>query len=227
MTKSNVPQLVDKKRGSYYVIAPRIEVGKFNKWNKRMLCYLTGMEPYYITCIEDGPFQPKTTEGANKLEAQWSNDERRVVNQDQRLKSIIISCPPDDIMKYVISCETAKDTWTDLDFQENYDDEVVSKNKGLVAKTFDWDEEEVSDDEEIVQVKVLMALADDELVVWKNHAKNSKWIDITMRKVNIILSIDEDVDWKNYLKYINIDLSLFLNKPSLRLLHFNFKTLKL
>ncbi|GKB93234.1 hypothetical protein Tco_0979371 [Tanacetum coccineum] len=41
------------------------------------------------------------------------------------------------------------------------------KNKGLVAKTFDWDEEEVSDDEEVTQVKVLMALADDELTVGK------------------------------------------------------------
>ncbi|GKB96112.1 hypothetical protein Tco_0982249 [Tanacetum coccineum] len=37
------------------------------------------------------------------------------------------------------------------------------KNKGLVAKTFDWDDEEVSDDEEVTQIKVLMALADDEL----------------------------------------------------------------
>nr|GEX85981.1 hypothetical protein [Tanacetum cinerariifolium] len=42
-----------------------------------------------------------------------------------------------------------------------------SKNKGLVVETFDWDEEEVSDDEEMEQVKVLMALADDELVVGK------------------------------------------------------------
>ncbi|GKB53843.1 retrovirus-related pol polyprotein from transposon TNT 1-94 [Tanacetum coccineum] len=58
------------------------------------------------------------------------------------------------------------------------------KNKGLVAKTFDWDEEEVSDDEEVTQVKVLMALADDELTVGKNHARNGEWIDITMRKLN-------------------------------------------
>ncbi|GKE56587.1 hypothetical protein Tco_1495772, partial [Tanacetum coccineum] len=63
-----------------------------------------------------------------------------------------------------------------------------SKNKGLVAETFDWDEEEVYDDEEMTQVKVLMALADDELVVGKNHARNGEWIDITMRKVNILLS---------------------------------------
>ncbi|GKA50645.1 hypothetical protein Tco_0743718 [Tanacetum coccineum] len=46
-----------------------------------MLCYLTGMEPNYIQCINNGPFQPKTAKGANKLEAQWSNDERMVIPQ--------------------------------------------------------------------------------------------------------------------------------------------------
>ncbi|GJV38184.1 hypothetical protein Tco_1410661 [Tanacetum coccineum] len=57
------------------------------------------------------------------------------------------------------------------------------------------------------KIKVLMALADDEeLAVGKNHAKNGKWIDITMRKVNILLSIDKDADWKTYLKNINIDI---------------------
>nr|GEU99698.1 UBN2 domain-containing protein [Tanacetum cinerariifolium] len=44
------------------------------------------------------------------------------------------------------------------------------KNKGLVVETFDWDKEEVCDDEEVTQVKVLMALADDELTVGKNRA---------------------------------------------------------
>ncbi|GKE56634.1 hypothetical protein Tco_1495819 [Tanacetum coccineum] len=87
IAESNVLQLVDKKGGSYSDIAPR---------------------------LEDGPFQPKTTKGANKPEAQWSNDERRVVNQDQRLKSLIISCLPDDITESVISCATTKKTWTDL-----------------------------------------------------------------------------------------------------------------
>nr|GEV99125.1 DNA-directed DNA polymerase [Tanacetum cinerariifolium] len=47
-------------------------------------------------------------------------------------------------------------------------------DKGLVAKTSDWDEEEVSDDEEETQVKVLMALADEKLL--------GEWIDITMKK---------------------------------------------
>ncbi|GKA86927.1 hypothetical protein Tco_0808638 [Tanacetum coccineum] len=79
---SNVPQLVDKKGGSYYAISLKLKPIKFNKWKKQMLCYLAGMEPYYIKCIKDGPFHPKTAE--------------------------------DDIIESVISCKTAKTTWTDL-----------------------------------------------------------------------------------------------------------------
>ncbi|GJZ40978.1 retrovirus-related pol polyprotein from transposon TNT 1-94 [Tanacetum coccineum] len=79
-----------------------------------MLCYLVGMEPYYLKCIKDGPFQPKTAEGDTKPESQWTLDERRVVIQHQGLKSIIMSFLPYDIMEFVISCVSAKKTWTDL-----------------------------------------------------------------------------------------------------------------
>ncbi|GKC48936.1 hypothetical protein Tco_1071681 [Tanacetum coccineum] len=291
-----------------------------------MLCYLTGMEPYYIQCIKDGHFQTKTAEGANKSEEQWSNDDRRVVNQDQILKSIIISCLTDDIMESVIRCKTAKETWTDLvhsfeglsdtkenrimdlkleyetfrvkpserlrnanhiqtldladiyerfvyednlisrrypeskktltttlsttpisiafffnnivqDFQENSDDEVDERTSDEYLRDLDIefhersifvrskrfikrrnnfqvhkqmktlsasnvDEEEVSDDEVMTQVNVLVALVNDELVVGKNHARNGKWINITMRKVNILLSMDEDADWQTYFKIL-------------------------
>ncbi|GJY74695.1 hypothetical protein Tco_0479126 [Tanacetum coccineum] len=251
-----------------------------------MLCYLTRMEPYYIQCIKDGPFLPKTVEGATKPESQLTNDERRVVNQDQHLKSIIISCLPYDIMESVISCETTKATWTDLvhsfegpsdtkenrimdlklnlpekrlslseglrnanhthtldladifgrfDFQENSDNEADERSskeylRDLELEFHDYKDEykkmkaklallekEVSDDEEMTQVKVLMALADDELAVGKNHARNGEWIDITMRKVNILLSMDEDSNWQTYLKYINIDLK-FVKEHRLNML---------
>nr|GEV06592.1 copia protein [Tanacetum cinerariifolium] len=47
-----------------------------------------------------------------------------------------------------------------------------SKNKGLVADTFNWDKEEVYDDEEETRVQVLMALTDDEIsVILKSKAK--------------------------------------------------------
>nr|GEV33960.1 retrovirus-related Pol polyprotein from transposon TNT 1-94 [Tanacetum cinerariifolium] len=72
------------------------------------------MEPYYLKCIKDDTFQVKAADGDAKPESQWTPNERRVVVQDQRLKSIIMSCLPDDIMESVISCVSAKETWTDL-----------------------------------------------------------------------------------------------------------------
>nr|GEV39050.1 hypothetical protein [Tanacetum cinerariifolium] len=58
--------------GSYAAIAPKLELEKFKKWKKRRLCYLAGMEPYYLKCIKDGPFQPKTADGDAKPESQWT-----------------------------------------------------------------------------------------------------------------------------------------------------------
>ncbi|GJR83132.1 retrovirus-related pol polyprotein from transposon TNT 1-94 [Tanacetum coccineum] len=169
-----------------------------------MLCYIARMEPYYLKCIKDGLFQPKTTEGDDKPESQWTPYERRVVVQDQRLKSSIMPYLPDDIMKSVISCETAKATWTDLvysfegpsDTKENRIMDLKLEYQTFRAKPT----EKVSDDEEVTQVKVLMALADDELIVGKNHARNDEWIDIIMRKCRDELLV---------LKQANLDVVTF------------------
>lgn len=80
------------------------------------------------------------------------------------------------------------------------------KNKVLVAEAYDWDEEDVSSDEE-VRVSALMALSDDnKLAVGKSHARNGEWVNITMKKVNILLSMDDDAGWQSYLNYLNVDL---------------------
>ncbi|GJX71380.1 hypothetical protein Tco_0308551 [Tanacetum coccineum] len=47
-------------------------------------------------------------------EVQWTPDERKSVNLDQRLKSLIMSVLPDDQINSVINCLTAKSTWDDL-----------------------------------------------------------------------------------------------------------------
>ncbi|GJR72970.1 hypothetical protein Tco_0085335 [Tanacetum coccineum] len=67
----------------------------------------------------NGPYVPKspTSTSANALvkpQKQWSYEDRKLVNQDKRLKSIIISCLPNDIMKSVIKCTTTKSMWNDL-----------------------------------------------------------------------------------------------------------------
>ncbi|GKE62069.1 hypothetical protein Tco_1512436, partial [Tanacetum coccineum] len=61
---------------------------------------------------------------------------------------------------------------------------LMVKNKGLIAEAYKWDEQKVSsDDNEMVEVKVLMALAEDNDSVSKEGAKNSEWVKIYMRKL--------------------------------------------
>ncbi|GJU61619.1 retrovirus-related pol polyprotein from transposon TNT 1-94 [Tanacetum coccineum] len=51
------------------------------------------------------------------------------------------------------------------------------KNKGLIAEAYEWDEEEVlSYDNEMVEVKVLMTLAEESDVVSKEGARNGEWL---------------------------------------------------
>ncbi|GJT77827.1 hypothetical protein Tco_1044552 [Tanacetum coccineum] len=82
------------------------------------------------------------------------------------------------------------------------------KNKGLIAETYEWDEEEVSsDDNEMVEVKVLMALVEENDVVSKESARNGKWIKISMRKVHTLLETEDNNDRKFCLDYLCIDLN--------------------
>nr|GEV44570.1 hypothetical protein [Tanacetum cinerariifolium] len=50
----------------------------------------------------------------NSVDTMTSNVVSRLANQDKRLKSIIIYCLPNDVMKSVIKCKTAKEMWNDL-----------------------------------------------------------------------------------------------------------------
>ncbi|GKA77410.1 retrovirus-related pol polyprotein from transposon TNT 1-94 [Tanacetum coccineum] len=54
------------------------------------------------------------------------------------------------------------------------------KDKCLIAETYDWDDEEVSSDEnEVIEVKAFMALIDEERIsVGKESARNVNWTKI-------------------------------------------------
>ncbi|GKB51625.1 retrovirus-related pol polyprotein from transposon TNT 1-94 [Tanacetum coccineum] len=63
---------------------------------------------------------------------------------------------------------------------------VTIKNKGLITEAYEWDEEEVlSDDNEMVEVKVLMALVEENDAVSKEGTRNGEWVKISMRKCDI------------------------------------------
>ncbi|GKC48434.1 hypothetical protein Tco_1066156 [Tanacetum coccineum] len=85
----------------------------------RFLVYLDGLEPYLLEVLENGPFMPMSslstsTNPLTKPQIQWSPEDRKLANQDKRLKTIIISCLPNDVMKSVIKCTTAKAMLTNL-----------------------------------------------------------------------------------------------------------------
>nr|GEV67827.1 reverse transcriptase domain-containing protein [Tanacetum cinerariifolium] len=84
---------------------------------------------------------------------------------------------------------------------------LYGKNKGLIAGAYELDEEEVSSDKnEMVEVKVLMALAEDNDAVSKEGARNGKWVKISKRKVHTLLEMEDNNDRKVYLDYLCIDL---------------------
>ncbi|GJS34985.1 hypothetical protein Tco_0533367, partial [Tanacetum coccineum] len=115
----NLPQLLDNRGGSHVTNVPEFDKEDFISWKVRFLIFLNGLEPYLLKTLKDGPFVPMSSLSTSdnplpKRQNQWSNTESRLVNQDKRLKSIIISCLPNDVMKSVIKCKTAKEMWNDL-----------------------------------------------------------------------------------------------------------------
>ncbi|GKA97155.1 hypothetical protein Tco_0825049 [Tanacetum coccineum] len=111
-----VPQTLEYRRGRRTNInAHSCTRGgaNFHNRKKRFMCHILGIEPQFENIIKNGPFIPMTA-GQRKPEGQWTGDERKAANLDQRLKSLIMSVLPDDQMNSVINCLTAKSTWDDL-----------------------------------------------------------------------------------------------------------------
>ncbi|GKF01285.1 retrovirus-related pol polyprotein from transposon TNT 1-94, partial [Tanacetum coccineum] len=82
------------------------------------------------------------------------------------------------------------------------------KNKGLIAKTYEWDEEVSSDDNEVTEVKVLMALTNEERVyVGKESASIGEWVKISIQKVHTLIEMEDNDDRKSFLDYLCIDLN--------------------
>ncbi|GJX56063.1 retrovirus-related pol polyprotein from transposon TNT 1-94 [Tanacetum coccineum] len=93
MAAIEVPQTLEYKGGQLNA-ALVLQVENFTNWKKRFMCYIIA-----------GQRKPKT---------QWTPEERKAANLDQRLKSLIMSVLPDDQTNFVINCLIAKSTWDDL-----------------------------------------------------------------------------------------------------------------
>nr|GEV81177.1 hypothetical protein [Tanacetum cinerariifolium] len=97
------------------------------------------------------------TAGQRKLEGQWTVDYRKAANLDQRLK---------------------EDTRSSQEYLNDLDEEYQSR--ALLAKSKRFFKK---DDNDMVEVKVLMALAKDNHAIRKEGVKNGEWVKISMRKI--------------------------------------------
>ncbi|GJX45058.1 hypothetical protein Tco_0261734 [Tanacetum coccineum] len=112
-------QLSQLAGGSYVTNVPEFDKEDFTSWKVRFLVYLDGLEHYLLKILEDGPFVPMSSSSTSidhlpKPQKQWSHADKRLANRDKILKSIIISCLSNDVMKFVIKCKTDKAMWNDL-----------------------------------------------------------------------------------------------------------------
>ncbi|GJW46517.1 hypothetical protein Tco_0078163 [Tanacetum coccineum] len=117
--EDDLPQLIDSIGGSHVINGPQLDVEDFTSWKDRFLVYLDGLEHFLFKILKNGPFVPKSIackpeNFLPKPQKHWTATDRKLVNQDKRPKSIIISCLPNDTMKVVIKCSTARETWNDL-----------------------------------------------------------------------------------------------------------------
>ena len=144
---STIPVLINSREHGYVTMAPRFEQDEFSSWKDRMLLHLVGIEPYLIEVLNNGPYVPQApitgpvAEGAantvDKPEAQWTDDERKLVNLDNKLRGIIISTLPTNLMKTVIKLNTSKKVWDTLCVQFEGTEEVRANKKIDLKRTYE------------------------------------------------------------------------------------------
>ncbi|GJR50477.1 retrovirus-related pol polyprotein from transposon TNT 1-94 [Tanacetum coccineum] len=95
--------------------------------------------------------------------------------------------------------------------------------KGLVAESFNWDNESVSsEDEGTTIVKAFMAIVEDEPSIGKVAARSGQWVEIIMKKVQRLLSMTDGDERKHVLDYTHVDLHYVEDQRKNLLSKFNF-----
>ncbi|GJU21612.1 retrovirus-related pol polyprotein from transposon TNT 1-94 [Tanacetum coccineum] len=137
------------------VLEYNVSVLSVNKMIKNSK-FVVGFDEYscYIQDLKLGKIvgtSSETAAGQRKPEGQWTANERKAANLDQRLKSLIMSVLLDDQMNSVINCLTAKSTWDDLIlYHKGPSDVKESRVMGLKLcyNTFKFKEDSPGDEED-------------------------------------------------------------------------------
>src|SRR5581483_11235259 len=123
---------------------PRFKPDNFLLWKSRMELFLAGGDPQIPHFIEHAPHIPTsiipsvaatdTTPAVQertfvKLVANWSDEDRRLVNVDTKAKSLLAMSLPDEVFHSISKLKTAKEIWNTLCVQYEGADALIESRK--------------------------------------------------------------------------------------------------
>nr|GEU92105.1 hypothetical protein [Tanacetum cinerariifolium] len=158
----NLPQLIDSRGGSHVTNVPAFDKEDFMSQKVRFLVFLDGLEPYLLKTLENGPFVPMSRDTKiaalrlnfnafkslewEKVNGTFARLQRKV--QGLKAEMVVLTKRIDDMAK-------GKSKIGKKDNEKS--------EKGLLAKSFDWDDESVSsDDEGSTKIRAFMKIVEDE-----------------------------------------------------------------
>nr|GEV95988.1 hypothetical protein [Tanacetum cinerariifolium] len=188
----NLPQLLYSRGGSHVTNVLAFDKKDFISWNVRFLVFLDGPEPYLLKTLEDGPFVPmvdtmpattepiNTTNTTNVSQVLLMRTSLNFLIQEEGLISQVFLILTKRISrvgkldykgkykglkaKMVVLTKRINDMTKGKSEKGKKDKE--KSEKGLLAESFDWDDEFVSsNDEGITKIKAFMAIAEDDPLV--------------------------------------------------------------
>ncbi|GJW56950.1 retrovirus-related pol polyprotein from transposon TNT 1-94, partial [Tanacetum coccineum] len=199
-TKSIVPHLVDKKEGSYDAIAPKLELGKLNKWKK-----------HFQENFDDEEDERSSEEYLRDLDIEFHKRPFWKIQNGHFTKECLSKMSEPSYKSPVTGYSSVS-----KGFQPKFTPKLIQSSRFSSSQAKPKIQKDYKAEYKKMKAKLALLKASPSTSQnpktfqpkkkGKNHARNGEWIDITMRKVNILLSMNEDADCQNYLKCINIDL---------------------
>ncbi|GJY53978.1 retrovirus-related pol polyprotein from transposon TNT 1-94 [Tanacetum coccineum] len=152
-----VPQTLEY-RGGQLNAAPVLEEENFTNWKKRFMCHIIGIEPQFENIISNGTQRFSNAKATDQTECHKCGKKGQFA-RDCWSKTSVPSYQSPFQSKLLLSSENKPEPRQIKDFEAKYHkikakltllsssalapSSSSGKDKGVIAETYDWDDEEV------------------------------------------------------------------------------------
>nr|GEY54395.1 hypothetical protein [Tanacetum cinerariifolium] len=182
---NNLPQLLDSRGGSRVTNVLDFDKEDFTSWKVRGQIIPSKMIDWPL-CMES-TIMMKDRDSDVKEDQRTSDEFMVGLNDEYHERALLAN------QKRFYKRERVK--------------RIKKSKKGLIAESFDWDEESISSyDEWCTKIRAFMEIVRNESLVGKDDARSGQWVDITIEKVHRLLSMTDCDERKHVLDYTHVDL---------------------